>query len=60
MKIAAFGATGGLGLQFLEKALDKGHAIIAYVHYGIKLPNVFFRCSFVDNPDSTRHVSSAS
>ena len=31
MKIAVFGATGGLGLQLLDKALDKGHEIIAYV-----------------------------
>jgi len=31
MKIAVFGATGGLGLQFLDKALAKGHEIIAYV-----------------------------
>jgi putative NADH-flavin reductase len=31
MKFAVFGATGGLGLQFLEKALAKGHEIVAYV-----------------------------
>ena len=31
MKIAVFGATGGLGLQFLEKALANGHVIVAYV-----------------------------
>jgi putative NADH-flavin reductase len=31
MKIAVFGATGGLGQQLLEKALAKGHKIIAYV-----------------------------
>jgi len=31
MKIAVFGATGGLGQQLLEKALAKGHEIIAYV-----------------------------
>ncbi|MHA1145488.1 MAG: NAD(P)-dependent oxidoreductase [Candidatus Helarchaeota archaeon] len=31
MKIAVFGATGGLGQQFLKKALAKGHEIIAYV-----------------------------
>ena len=31
MKIAVFGATGGLGQQLLEKALAKGHEIVAYV-----------------------------
>ena len=31
MKIAVFGATGGLGQQFLDKALTKGHEIVAYV-----------------------------
>ena len=31
MKIGVFGATGGLGQQFLNKALEKGHEIIAYV-----------------------------
>ena len=31
MKIAVFGATGGLGQQFLDKALSKGHEIVAYV-----------------------------
>lgn len=31
MKIAVFGATGGLGQQFLNKALEKGHEIVAYV-----------------------------
>lgn len=31
MKIAVFGATGGLGQQFLNKALAKGHEIVAYV-----------------------------
>jgi putative NADH-flavin reductase len=31
MKIAVFGATGGLGQQFLSKALAKGHEIVAYV-----------------------------
>ncbi|MFX1337487.1 MAG: NAD(P)-dependent oxidoreductase [Promethearchaeota archaeon] len=31
MKIAVFGATGGLGQQFLDKALGKGHEIVAYV-----------------------------
>lgn len=31
MKIAVFGATGGLGTQFLTQALEKGHSIIAYV-----------------------------
>ncbi|MFX0048651.1 MAG: hypothetical protein ACFE8G_10850 [Candidatus Hermodarchaeota archaeon] len=30
MKIVVFGATGGLGTQFLDKALAKGHEIIAY------------------------------
>ncbi|MFX1448488.1 MAG: hypothetical protein ACFFCG_10185 [Promethearchaeota archaeon] len=30
MKIVVFGATGGLGSQFLDKALAKGHEIIAY------------------------------
>ncbi len=31
MKIAVFGATGGLGQQLLNKALTKGHEIVAYV-----------------------------
>ena len=31
MKIAVFGATGGLGQQILKKALDKDHEIVAYV-----------------------------
>jgi putative NADH-flavin reductase len=31
MKIAVFGATGGLGQQFLEKTLAKGHDCVAYV-----------------------------
>ena len=31
MKIAVFGATGGLGQQVLKQALDRGHEIIAYV-----------------------------
>ena len=31
MNIAVFGATGGLGQHFLNKALAKGHKIIGYV-----------------------------
>lgn len=31
MKIAVFGATGGLGQQLLNKSLANGHEIIAYV-----------------------------
>jgi len=37
MKIAVFGATGGLGQQFLDKALAKGHEIIAYVRSPVKI-----------------------
>ena len=31
MKIAVFGATGGLGQHVLDKALAEGHEIVAYV-----------------------------
>ncbi len=39
MKIAVFGATGGLGQQFLNRALDKGHDIVAYVRTPEKIAN---------------------
>lgn len=39
MKIAIFGATGGLGLKFLEVALGKGHQIVAYARSPEKLEN---------------------
>jgi len=44
MKIVVFGASGGLGLNVLEQALGKGHAVTAFVRnpskIGIQHPNL--------------------
>ncbi|MFI7134155.1 NAD(P)-dependent oxidoreductase [Nonomuraea sp. NPDC050153] len=38
MKLAVFGATGGIGLQLLRQALDRGHEVAAAVRDASRLP----------------------
>jgi uncharacterized protein YbjT (DUF2867 family) len=40
MKVLVFGATGPLGLLFVEKALDNGHVLTLYVRNPSKLPEL--------------------
>src|ERR1035438_9250679 len=38
MKLTIFAATGGIGLQILEQAVDAGHDVTAVVRHPQKLP----------------------
>lgn len=39
MKIAVFGATGGVGRHVVEQALERGHQVIAYARDGSRVPH---------------------
>ena len=58
MKLLVLGATGGIGIEIVEQALERGHAVTAFVRSSQRLKSFVGKINIVEvNPVDSREVA---
>ena len=58
MKLLVLGATGGIGIEIVEQALERGHAVTAFVRSSQRLKSFVGKINIVEgNPLDSREVA---